>query len=393
MTYDYESKSSCSLTVTVRDGNGGVTSATVTVELIDVVPARPSAPTVVTVSQTSVRVVWTLPEGAVSAFVRYMKDGTVDWTEHPGNVSVAFLVLEGLDAGSVYHSQVLAIGPEGHSDWSEIGSGRTAASGGGDDDGAGGGNGNDDGANDGTGQDDGADDDDADDDDDSDDSDDDGDDTGGGVPLKAAMIVNTDCGNGLCRALTGVPVRFKDTSTGNVSERRWDFGDGGSSRGLTTNYAWSAPGFYEVALWVSDGSEESTASLKFLVEASDPAGSCEPDSETLCLRDSRFSVGMEWWTGDGPTGAGKVVYEGTNDSGLFYFFEPGDNWEVLIKVLNGCGLNDRVWVYGASATTLGYSIRVTDTETGEVRNYRKDPGEPAAAISDVGAFTQGCSQR
>ena len=248
----------------------------------------------------------------MSAFVRYMKDGTVDWTEHPGNVSVAFLVLEGLDAGSVYHSQVLAIGPEGHSDWSEIGSGRTAASGGGDDDGTGGGNGNDDGADDGTGQDDDADD------DDSDDSD--GDDTGGGVPLKAAMIVNTDCGNGLCRALTGVPVRFKDTSTGNVSERRWDFGDGGSSRGLTTNYAWSAPGFYEVALWVSDGSEESTASLKFLVEASDPAGSCEPDSETLCLRDSRFSVGMEWWTGDGTTGAGKVVYEGTNDSGLFYFF-------------------------------------------------------------------------
>ena len=127
------------------------------------------------------------------------------------------------------------------------------------------------------------------------------------------------------------------------------------------------------------------AKLVFLVEASDPAGTCLPDAATLCLRDSRFSVGVEWRTAGGASGAGKVVREGTNDSGLFTFFSR-DNWEVLIKVLDGCALNGNVWVYGASTTDLGYSIRVTDTVTGAAKEYRNEPGLPAPAITDAAAF-------
>ena len=158
----------------------------------------------------------------------------------------------------------------------------------------------------------------------------------GGGPPRAAITASASCSAALCRARTGVPVRFEDASSGSVRQRQWDFGDG-KSRGAVVDHAWSAPGFYEVVLWVSGGTSESTASLKFLVEASDPAGSCVADEETLCLQDSRYSVGVDWWTGDGVSGAGKVVYEGTNDSGLSYFFAPGDNWEILIKVLDGCG--------------------------------------------------------
>ena len=198
--------------------------------------------------------------------------------------------------------------------------------------------------------------------------------------------MTADCADGLCRALTGVPLRFENASTGDVRQLRWDFGDGLMSRGAAANHAWSAPGFYEVTLWVSDGATESTAALRFLVEASEPAGSCRPDGETLCLQDSRFSVGVGWWTAGGASGPGKVVREGTNDSGLFWFFDPGDNWEVLIKVLDGCALNGNVWVYGASTTDLGYSIRVTDTVTGAVKEYRNEPGQPAPAITDAAAF-------
>ena len=185
-------------------------------------------------------------------------------------------------------------------------------------------------------------------------------------------------------------VTFEDASAGRVQSRRWDFGDGTGSRNRRIDHAWSSPGFYEVTLSVSDGTTVSIASQVFLVEASDPAGTCEADAETLCLQDSRYAVGVNWWTADGGSGPGSVVREGTNDSGLFWFFEPGENWEILIKVLDGCELNGHVWVYGASTTDLGYSIRVTDTATGAVKEYRNEPGQPAAGITDATALPEGC---
>lgn len=212
---------------------------------------------------------------------------------------------------------------------------------------------------------------------------------GSGGPVRAVIAHDAVCADGLCRARTGVPLAFEDTSSGTVRSRSWDFGDGNTSRRKTAQHAWAEPGFYEVTLRVSDGANESTETHLFLVEARDPAGTCAADTETLCLQDSRYTVGVDWWTADGRSGAGSVVREGTNDSGLFWFFDR-DNWEVLIKVLNGCALNGNVWVFGASTTDLGYRIKVTDTVTGAVREYTNEPGQRAAAITDGTAFADGC---
>ena len=91
-------------------------------------------------------------------------------------------------------------------------------------------------------------------------------------------------------------------------------------------------------------------------------GSCRvADAETLCLQDSRFEVKMDWLSADGESGrlrrrrAGRARRR-TDDSGLFRFFDPL-NWEILIKVLDGCGINARrwrIWVLGAATTDLGY---------------------------------------
>ncbi len=208
-------------------------------------------------------------------------------------------------------------------------------------------------------------------------------------PPKASFMVDAVCEDGLCGALTGDPVSFEDTSSGRVRLRTWDFGDDSAARTRTARHAWAKPGFYEVTLRVGDGAVESTASLTFLVEAAAPAGTCVADASTRCLLDSRYSVTVDWWRADGAAGSGSVVHAGTNDSGLFLFFDP-ENWEVLIKVLDGCALNGNVWVYGASTTDLGYAIRITDTATGAVREYRNEPGTPAAAITDGTAFPEGC---
>ncbi len=211
----------------------------------------------------------------------------------------------------------------------------------------------------------------------------------GSGPPKAVIVGTTECEENLCSTRTGVPVVLEDKSTGTVRSRIWEFGDGARARSRTVIHAWSAPGFYEVTLQVSDGEAESTAFLTFLVEAADPAGTCQPDASTLCLQYSRFAVSVDWWTAAGRTGAASVVRVGSNESGLFWFFDP-DSWEVLISVLEGCALNGHAWVFGASASDLGYTIRVTDTVTGLTKDYRNEPGRPAPAITDQTAFPEVC---
>ncbi len=135
------------------------------------------------------------------------------------------------------------------------------------------------------------------------------------------------------------------------------------------------------------------AGLAVLLAVSATHGqTCQPDSQTLCLHDGRFELNVDWQTGDGNSGPAKVVPKANEDSGLFRFFDA-DNWEVLIKVLDGCVVNGHHWVYGASTTDLGYEIRIRDTATGDARVYRNEPGRPAPAITDNRAFPESCEVR
>ena len=212
----------------------------------------------------------------------------------------------------------------------------------------------------------------------------------GALPA-ARFDLDTDCSDELCVVGTDSRVTFRDLSSGTVAGRSWDFGDGVMSSEAEATHSWSSPGFYRVVLTASGLGATSMVSRDILVRASDPAGTCEPNAETLCLQDSRYELRVDWWTGAGESGTGSVVHAGTNDSGLFWFFDA-DNWEILIKVLDGCALNGRVWVYGASTTDQGYSIRVTDTVSGEFEVYRNEAGRPASAITDNEAFSAACQE-
>ena len=121
-------------------------------------------------------------------------------------------------------------------------------------------------------------------------------------------------------------------------------------------------------------------------------GACASDTETLCLHSGRYEVRADWWTADGDRGAAQVVPKGTSDSGLFRFFDA-ENWEMLIKVLDGCAINGHYWVYSAAATDLGLDITVTDTATGAIWDYAKPPGPPAPAITESKAFPDSCTAK
>ena len=209
-------------------------------------------------------------------------------------------------------------------------------------------------------------------------------------PLPVARFeLDADCKDDPCIVRTVVEIALRNLSSGTVAQTNWDFGDGETSNDRDTHHEWSSPGFYRVVLTASGLNATSTASRDILVRASDPAGTCEPDAETLCLRDSRYQVKAEWWTSEGRSGPARVVHAGTNDSGLFWFFGR-EHWEVLVKVLDGCAFNGSAWVFGASSTDVGYTLLVTDTITGANKQYHNEPGSPAAAVTDVGGFPESC---
>jgi len=114
-------------------------------------------------------------------------------------------------------------------------------------------------------------------------------------------------------------------------------------------------------------------------------GPCPAGSNTLCLNGGRFAVTTAWATRDGHTGAGQAVAL-TGDTGYFTFFDPA-NIELMVKVLNGCGVNSRYWTFAAGLTDVHVVLTVTDNLTRAVRTYTNEQGVPFQPIQDTSAFT------
>src|SRR6185503_3314488 len=84
---------------------------------------------------------------------------------------------------------------------------------------------------------------------------------------------------------------------------------------------------------------------------------CVANADTLCLNNGRFRTQAVWRTAAGAGHAQAVPLPSAPDSGLFYFFSP-TNIEMLIKVLNACGLNSRYWVFYSATTNVELAVVV-----------------------------------
>lgn len=113
---------------------------------------------------------------------------------------------------------------------------------------------------------------------------------------------------------------------------------------------------------------------------------CSPSPGTLCLS-SRFLVTARFRTGpqSNPESAATPVACTNAGSGLFWFFNA-DNWEVMVKTIDGCSLNSAFWVFTAATTDVFYRMEVYDVRSGINRIYFNYPGPPAPAVTDVNAF-------
>jgi hypothetical protein len=113
---------------------------------------------------------------------------------------------------------------------------------------------------------------------------------------------------------------------------------------------------------------------------------CVPSETTLCLSNNRFRVEVRWTDFEGHQGPGRVVNYTTTDSGIFWFF-AAPTWELMVKVLNACQAPyNRFWVFAAGTTTVQYTLTVTDTLTGQVKQYTNPPGAASAATADTDTF-------
>jgi ELWxxDGT repeat protein len=114
------------------------------------------------------------------------------------------------------------------------------------------------------------------------------------------------------------------------------------------------------------------------------AGACVPGPQTLCLLDGRLQVEVAWNDHhNGGSGPGRAL-PGTDKTGYFWFFDP-DNVELVVKALDGTGVNGHLWVFWGALTDVEYTITVTDTENGLPVEYHNPPGEICGG-ADTAAF-------
>ncbi|MEO7795896.1 MAG: hypothetical protein ABIV06_14105, partial [Thermoanaerobaculia bacterium] len=110
---------------------------------------------------------------------------------------------------------------------------------------------------------------------------------------------------------------------------------------------------------------------------------CVADEFGLCLGGGRYRVETDWATPAGGiegSGRGRAAALSA-DSGYFRFFDPA-NVEILTKIVDGCGLNQRTWSYNAGLTNLEVDLTVFDTATGRGKSYRNPQATNFAAILD-----------
>ncbi len=111
---------------------------------------------------------------------------------------------------------------------------------------------------------------------------------------------------------------------------------------------------------------------------------CEAGDTALCLgTGGRFRVTARWAT---QTASGDAhAFPLTRDTGSFWFFNAG-NLELMMKVLDGCAINDRFWIFQAGLTDVGVEIFVNDTLTGRSWSSSNPRGVPFPTRLDTSAL-------
>ncbi|HEV8628987.1 MAG TPA: fibronectin type III domain-containing protein [Thermoanaerobaculia bacterium] len=112
---------------------------------------------------------------------------------------------------------------------------------------------------------------------------------------------------------------------------------------------------------------------------------CVPGDGVMCLDNGRYRVEATYERGSDVHGNAHVSAL-SQQSGLFWFFSS-TNVEALVKVLDGCTVNNHRWVYATGLTDLRVLVRLVDTKTGETASYLNEGGGAFAPVQDTEALS------
>ncbi len=122
-------------------------------------------------------------------------------------------------------------------------------------------------------------------------------------------------------------------------------------------------------------------------------GPCVRGPRTACLLGGRFEVGVTWLSDGGATGEAKVMSFGgqrteSDQSVFFYFFDDQPaNFEMGVKVLDGCPINGQFWIFISGLTNRAFTVQVRDSQTGRIRTYTNPLGTYPQTVGDTDALT------
>lgn len=157
---------------------------------------------------------------------------------------------------------------------------------------------------------------------------------------------------------------------------------------LTVDVNSDAPALVTNSAQVAGGGEANTANDTAedptTIEPGVVTPACSADGNTLCLNGQRFKVTASFDAGGGNAGAAHAITL-TDATGYFWFFSAA-NVEVVVKVLNGCVLNQHYWIFAGGLTNVHSVLTVKDTLTGVVKTYNNPADTAFAPVQDTAAL-------
>ncbi len=205
------------------------------------------------------------------------------------------------------------------------------------------------------------------------------------VPVASFTIEGSSTGEAPFKA------QFNNTSTGEITDYSWDFGDGGSSTDLHPVHTFNTAGTYPVVLTVSGPGGTSNVSQPINVTAPDaPVASFTQDKISgpppLEVTFSSLSTGQideyAWDFGDGETGTGETIT---------HLFKTEGDYNVILRVTGPGGQSEAevtieakrpidapvasFTIEGSSTGEAPFKAQFNNTSTGEITDYSWDFGD------------------
>ena len=178
---------------------------------------------------------------------------------------------------------------------------------------------------------------------------------------------------------------------------------------LTITHTWSGPGilFFDAGTGAFDSSGNCGGAYETIgtsagldvqvrgtmgieIDQEDLTTACIRSDTVLCIEngpgDARFQLSVDTLhSGTAGTAQASLSTLGIAHGGSFWFFSQ-DNPEVLVKVLNGCAINNHFWVFVTAGTNIGFTVHVKDTTTSLTSDYANQDGTAAVPVQDTKAF-------